>query len=261
MARVHVFEFEDQPWFPGLIREYMTDFLSHMGGWSKRPYAPFTERLAEVMRRTGDERIVDLCSGGGGPALQIAEAVSAKLLRPVALVLTDLYPSPARFAGVSQRYPGSVQFEGRPVDATAVPADLHGFRLICNGFHHLEPAQARACLLDALRQRRGVAIVELTQRSLLSMLQICFGISALFAVTPFIRPFRWSRLLLTYALPIVPVCTLWDGLVSCLRVYAPGELRALVASLPANDYSWDVGRIPIPGLPSQLTYLIGSPKS
>ena len=72
MARIHAFEFEDQAWFPGLIREYMTDFLSHMGGWSKVPYLPFTERLAEAMRRTGDERVVDLCSGGGGPAIVIA---------------------------------------------------------------------------------------------------------------------------------------------------------------------------------------------
>ena len=46
MARIHAFELEDQAWFPSLIREYMTDFLSHMGGWSKVPYVPFVERLA-----------------------------------------------------------------------------------------------------------------------------------------------------------------------------------------------------------------------
>ena len=44
MARIHAFEFEDQSWFPGLSREYMTDVLSHMGGRSKIPYVPFTER-------------------------------------------------------------------------------------------------------------------------------------------------------------------------------------------------------------------------
>ena len=33
MARIHAFEFEDQTWFPGLVREYITDFLSHMGGF------------------------------------------------------------------------------------------------------------------------------------------------------------------------------------------------------------------------------------
>ena len=27
MARLHVFEFEDQSWFPGLLRAQMTDYL------------------------------------------------------------------------------------------------------------------------------------------------------------------------------------------------------------------------------------------
>jgi len=259
MARIHAFEFEDLAWFPGVVREYMTDFLSHMGGWSKIPYVPFTERLADVMRRTGDDRVVDLCSGGGGPALQIAKALAEKLERPVGVLLTDLYPSVARLERARDRHPGVVEFEQRPVDAACVPAELEGFRLVCNGFHHLKPEQAKRCLLDAVQKGRGVAVVELTHRSPLSMLQIFLGISALLAVTPFIKPFRWSRLFLTYALPVVPVCTLWDGIVSCLRVYDPDELRELVNDLPPNDYNWDCGGLPIPRMPAQLTYLIGYP--
>jgi hypothetical protein len=143
-----------------------------------------------------------------------------------------------------------------------VPADLEGFRLVCNGFHHLRPEQARACLLDAVKQRRGVALVELAQRSWLSMLQILsIGIATQLAVTPFIKPFRWSRLFFTYALPVVPLCTLWDGIVSCLRVYDPEELGTLVAGLPESDYRWEFARVRVPRLPTELTYLIGLPAS
>lgn len=260
MARIHAFEFEDQTWFPGLIRQYMTDFLSHMGGWSKIPYVPFTERLAEAMRRTGDARVVDLCSGGGGPAVMIARELQGHLARPVGVVLTDLYPSPSRMAHARSVFPSWVQLEERPIDAQMVPRDLPGFRLVCNGFHHLKPAQARACLLDAVKHGQGVALVELAQRSLLSMLQIfAIGMATQLAVTPFIKPFRWSRLLYTYLLPVVPLCTLWDGIVSCLRVYEPSELQALVADLPASGYHWELGRLPIPRMPAQLTYLIGVP--
>jgi hypothetical protein len=39
----------------------------------------------------------------------------------------------------------------------------------------------------------------------------------LFACTPWIRPFRWSRLLWTYVVPIIPAVLLFDGIVSCLR--------------------------------------------
>jgi hypothetical protein len=259
MARIHAFEFEDQVWFPGLIREYMTDFLSHMGGWSKVPYLPFTERLAEVMRRTGDRRVVDLCSGGGGPAVVIARDLGERLGRPVGVVLTDLYPSASRLEHARSVFPDWVELEARPIDAQEVPLELEGFRLVCNGFHHLRPPQARACLLDAMTKRRGVALVELTHRSLLSMLQIALGTATQLLVTPFIKPFRWSRLLFTYALPVVPLCTLWDGIVSCLRVYDPQELESLVTGLPASDYRWECGRLRVPQIGAHLTYLIGAP--
>jgi hypothetical protein len=259
MGRIHAFEFEDQAWFPGMIRDYMTDFLSHMGGWSKIPYVPFTERLAEAMRRTGDQRVVDLCSGGGGPAVVIAGELRERLEKPVGVVLTDLYPSPSRLEHARRVLPGWVELEARPIDAQDVPAELEGFRLVCNGFHHLKPEQARSCLLDAVQKRRGVAVVELAHRSLLSMLQIVFGTATQLAVTPFIKPFRWRRLLFTYALPIVPLCTLWDGIVSCLRVYDPEELKGLISGLPKNDYQWECGRLSIPKMPAELTYLIGVP--
>ena len=259
MARIHAFEFEDQAWFPAIVRQYMTDFLSHMGGWSKIPYLPFTERLAEVLQRTGDARVVDLCSGGGGPALVIARDLRERLERPLEVVLTDLYPSESHREGARPLLPDWASFEARPIDAQDVPADLSGFRLVCNGFHHLKPEQARACLLNAVSQRRGVALVELTQRSPLSMLQVTLGTLTQLGVTPFIKPFRWSRLLLTYVLPVVPLCTLWDGVVSCLRVYDPKELERLVAALPPSDYQWEYGRLNVPRMPTALTYLIGAP--
>jgi hypothetical protein len=230
-----------------------------MGGCSKVPYAPFCERLADALRETDDERIVDLCSGGGAPSVVITGEVRERLRRPLKLRLTDLYPTPARWERARSRFPGWVELETRSVDARGVPADLDGFRLVCNGFHHLDPEQARACLQDAVRQRRGVALVELAQRSPLSVLQVVLGTATQLFVTPFIKPFRWSRLALTYALPVVPLCTLWDGIVSCLRVYDPSELEGLVKGLPESDYRWQYGRVRVPRLPASLTYLIGLP--
>jgi len=37
MKRIHLFEFEDQAWFPGPIRAAMTDFLSFMGSLASGP--------------------------------------------------------------------------------------------------------------------------------------------------------------------------------------------------------------------------------
>ncbi|HEY4106433.1 MAG TPA: hypothetical protein VGM44_21180, partial [Polyangiaceae bacterium] len=57
----------------------------------------------------------------------------------------------------------------------------------------------------------------------------------------------------------VPLCTWWDGVVSCLRAYQPEELERLVSSLPDNDYKWEIGRLPLQSAPTSLIYLIGYP--
>src|SRR6185295_17004920 len=159
------------------------------------------------------------------------------------VLLTDLYPNLRRLEHAQAEGAGAVRFSAEPVDATAVPESLAGFRLICNGFHHLPPESARACLADAVAHRRGIAIVELARRSAPSAFGMMIGTLALLAVTPFIRPVTLPRLLFTYLLPVVPLCTAWDGVVSCLRAYEPEELSELVGSLPSNDYVWDIGRM------------------
>ena len=45
MGRMHLFELEDQPWFPRLIRAYMQDHLRFMGDWSGPAYQGFVEKL------------------------------------------------------------------------------------------------------------------------------------------------------------------------------------------------------------------------
>jgi hypothetical protein len=77
---------------------------------------------------------------------------------------------------------------------------------------------------------------------------------------PTIRPLKLSWLFFTYLVPLVPLLVLWDGVVSCLRIYSPRELRDLVDALPDNDYEWDIGTIPLGG-PAHATYLVGRPRS
>ena len=75
--------------------------------------------------------------------------------------------------------------------------------------------------------------------------------------TPYIRPFRWSRLVFTYIVPIAPLLIFWDAVVSCLRSYQPDELRRLVEALEGPPYSWEMGRLSscVPA----ITYFVGYP--
>jgi hypothetical protein len=126
-------------------------------------------------------------------------------------------------------------------------------------FHHFRPEPARAILADAVRDRRGIAVLEPMERSILSVVGVLFAPLMCLLLTPFIRPFRWSRLLFTYPIPIIPLIILFDGIISSLRTYSPEELRALVADLDAPDYTWEIGKQSAPRTPVPITYLIGYP--
>ncbi len=114
-------------------------------------------------------------------------------------------------------------------------------------------------LEDAVRKRQGIGIFEATERTVPAIVGMLLVPLILWVVTPAIRPFRWSRLFWTYALPAIPLAATWDGLVSCLRTYTPAELREMVAELGDTDYTWEIGQERVPRSAASVTYLIGHP--
>jgi hypothetical protein len=78
-------------------------------------------------------------------------------------------------------------------------------------------------------------------------------LGSLFLV-PLVRPFRLSRVLLTYLVPLIPMLVAWDGTVSALRAYTPDELLALARAVPGGEaYAWDAGVV------GSALYLVGRP--
>jgi flavin-dependent dehydrogenase len=77
-------------------------------------------------------------------------------------------------------------------------------------------------------------------------------------VTPFIQPFKCSRLLWTYVIPVIPLVLLVDGILSCLRAYSTTELSQLVASLNGESYKWQIGKGMAGIFP--VTYMVGYPE-
>jgi hypothetical protein len=89
-----------------------------------------------------------------------------------------------------------------------VPKNLTGLRTMFNAFHHFAPGSARLELESAVQARQPVGIFEIPERSLLVMVPFLFTPIFVAFVTPFIRPFRWKRLLWTYVVPLIPF-TCW----------------------------------------------------
>jgi hypothetical protein len=128
-------------------------------------------------------------------------------------------------------------------------------------FHHFQPAEARAILQNAVDARQAIGIFEVTRRAPAAIALMFLWALLPFLFTPWIRPFRWSRLLLTYVLPVIPFVLLFDGIVSCLRSYRPQELRELIANLPPAEYYWDVGERSNSSGRVPIAYLIGYPRA
>ncbi len=259
MARLHLVELEDLPWIPAPIRDAVTGYLQATIDLSD-PYAPIVPRLAAAVQRSGATRIVDLCSGGGGPWKRLRGALEGEQVT-VPLLLTDRYPNRGAVGAVlAGEGNAPVAMHDAPVDATQVPAALGGFRTIFTAFHHFAPDGARAILHDAVARREPIGVFEATKRNATCIAFTLLTPIVTLLMMPRVRPFRWTNLLFTYLIPVVPLMVVWDGVVSCLRTYDVTELRALASEAdPDGDFDWEIGesyqRGPIP-----VTYLIGTPR-
>jgi hypothetical protein len=91
-----------------------------------------------------------------------------------------------------------------------VPARLAGFRTLFTAFHHFRPADARAILAAAVRDRQGIAIAEASSRSAAALAMMALVPLAVWALTLAIRPFRWSWLFWTYLVPVIPAASRSD---------------------------------------------------
>jgi hypothetical protein len=247
MRRRHLVELTDLPGCPRFVRRFITDYLRTamrlVGAW--RPMLPPLERL---LRESGARRIVDLCSGGGGPLPSLRAALARRGL-DVAVVLTDLFPDPTAA-------PPGFDYLAEPVDAARVPARLDGARTLFEGLHHFRPEAASAVLADAVHARAPIAVFETTERSVGALLSMLLVPLMVLLITPFIRPFKAHRLLLTWVVPLLPFAVLWDALVSCLRSYTVEELRRM-GEAAGPGYAWEAGRSRHGAL--SITWLLGHP--
>ena len=258
MPRIHAFEFEDQAWFPALLRDAGTAYLRLAANLAGQP-GYMLPKLAQLLRATGVRRLVDLCSGGGGPVPALVEQLNDEGLEATAL-LTDRYPNVEALGAVAQASGGRLEVHEEPVDATRGPGPLRGCRILCNALHHFRPADARRILQGAVDARQPIVVFEVAERSVPFLVGILFAPISFALACPFLRPFDWRWIVFTYLVPLIPLFVLWDGFVSGLRVYSPKELDALLAGIEGEAFAWETGRVKMGRHPAHVTYLLGWPK-
>lgn len=236
----------------------MLDFLRFMIS-KLNTYEAAVPLLKDLLQKTEQENITDLCSGAGGGIAVVQEALSKEMGKPVFVTLTDLYPNIDSYRYLEEQTAGKINFITGPVNAMAVPDNIEGVRTIFSSFHHFNPTQAKAILQDTADKRKAIGIFEGASKSWPEALALWLIFPfVILAVTPFIKPFKLSRLFFTYIIPLIPIGILWDGTVSLFRIYTPAMLQEMANAVQAPDYHWKSGKI-ASGFGKTVIYLIGHP--
>lgn len=223
-------------------------------------------------------RILDLCSGAGGPSFMAAKTLSENLpsvkakreavrknpgsaesaLPPSAMVphvhltVSDLFPHPDHWTRrCTFQSHLRVDFQNRSVDATNVDPSVapHSVWTINAAFHHFDSPLAEKILRSAIENENscdGILITEISEHRLLPMLFICPILFVLTWLLPFyVIPWKeipkhfFLYLQILAVEPFLSFTAIWDTIVSCMRTMMSHELLALAKKVDVeNKMEW-----------------------
>jgi hypothetical protein len=258
--RVQLFEFEDLSWFPDIIRTGGTDFLRYFLITSEL-YKPVIPLINQTLKDIDETKIIDLCSGGGGYIEQVYDEINKISEHKISITLTDKFPNIKTYDFLKEKTNDGINYVSISTDAANVSKDLKGFRTMFSAVHHFQPEQVKSVLKNAVENRAAIGFFDGGEKSIFAILGLIIIHPIAFLIfTPLFKPFKISRLLFTYIIPLIPIYTIWDGVVSILRMYKPTELRQIAESLDAKNYIWTSGKTKN-RFGIRATYLIGYPKN
>ncbi len=260
MKRIQLFEFEDFSWFPNWIRICLTRLILVMHKFLKSS-DDLSDLVSEALKHSEQNTIVDLCSGSGGPMIDVFTTLKEKPeTKDLKLILTDLYPNLELAKKINDANNTSLQYNTNSVDASEVDHNLQGVRTMICSFHHMNSETAKKILQDAQSSGQPICIYEISDNSLPNILwwiALPLNFVMTFFITPFVKPLSWKQIVFTYFIPILPFFFAWDGAVSNVRTYTVNDLDELTKDLQSENYIWKKGILK--GKAKKI-YLLGLPK-
>jgi hypothetical protein len=255
MPRLQLLELEDLPLCPSWLRDAATRVLVQALNWSGWPQA-IAAHWGPWLEKLGYPPVLDCCSGSAGPLGAILQRL------PVRVTLTDRFPNRAAWEELAARFPGRVHWVEGAVDARCPPPESGGVWSFFNSFHHLDREDAAKVVAEAVYRRRPLAVFEALERRWERLpLVLVMPLFALLAGV-WTRPWSWRRLFWTYCIPLLPFLLLWDGCVSCFRVYGPEEWNNFIARAdPEGSFEWEPGTLRLGWVPVNFPYVLGRPRN
>lgn len=226
IKRFHLYEFCDQPWLKGWMREAFMDCLGMIYKVA-RPYHKFSDDIVSVLGQR--KQIIDLATGSG-------ESVSFFLrflknrpdLSDIKVVGTDLFPNQDALTDLEQKYP-NFAFRRDSVNAfSEVLESTPCVYTIFTAFHHFGVDEAVCLIRSRVSSGSDLLVFELNERHNLLKYVWCLVGGPVFMLTPFLaRKWRWQKFVFSTLLPIIPLMLAYDGVISNLRTYSEVELEEL----------------------------------
>jgi len=216
--------------------------------------------IAETLEESGATTIVDLCSGGGGPMIEVIEILKNEYSqKDLKVILSDLYPDLIFAKKVNDLNDPNLSYTTNSVDAANIGRDQKGLRTMICSLHHMRPITAKAILQNAKEANQPICIYEISDNSipptLLWWIALPFNFIFALLVSPLARPMTWQQIVFTYLIPVIPLCFAWDGTVSNTRTYTWSDMDELLNGLHSDDYHWKKGIIK--GKSGNKLYLLG----
>lgn len=211
-------ELEDYAWFPPVLRRFQVEIIGEIACRMK-----VYSCLAGDLRSLTNVRkgVTDLCSGSCLPAICI---ISSLRDPDIQLTCSDLYPQPPK-----QHLTG--KYKSEACDVLTLEPDPDSVYTMFNAFHHFTDLQKKQIIQRMLHQKSRFLFAEILEPGLLSLISVIFA--SLFGTiifTPFIKPFSWKRIVLTYLIPVNILTVLIDGIISVFRATDAQKLRKLFSN-------------------------------
>jgi hypothetical protein len=151
---------------------------------------------------SGNNTIVDIASGGGGGLVKIAENLKSRIPN-LKIVLTDYYPNIDAFKRTKAKHPDVFEYVEDSVNAMDIPQNLNGFRTQFLSFHHFKQKDTKAILQNAIDRNQAIGIFEAQQRDIKNLIERLLSPLSVLLLTPFIKPFKFDRIIFTYLIPVL----------------------------------------------------------
>lgn len=252
-------ELHDYAWYPACMREYMTDFLAFFALHFFQ-YNPVFPLIGKVVKERGISRIRDLCSGAASCIPRLEHFLNSKHDCAVEIELTDKFPNLKAFERIASVSGGRVTYNMSPVDALQPPEQENEFLIMFSAVHHFSLDELERILSGAMDKECPVGFFDYATRNhVLTLLLMPGLIPLILCVTPFLRPFSWTRLFFTYILPLIPVLIFIDGFISRWNAYSPGDFKELARLAEQRGWVCESGILPNFFYTGEVLYFICRP--